>query len=52
MEAPINGIRTHYVDLGDRSALPVVLIHGMSFDHEMWLPQIELLSGKWESRIP
>lgn len=41
-----------YVELSDRSALPVMLIHGMSFDHEMWLPQIELLSGMWESRIP
>lgn len=42
MEALIGGVRTYYIDTGVRPGFPVVLIHGMTFDHRMWIPQIEL----------
>jgi 3-oxoadipate enol-lactonase len=43
MELVANGIKMRFVELGDHTALPVVFVHGMTFDHEMWQPQIELL---------
>lgn len=43
METMINGIKLHYIDTGNSEALPIVLIHGMTFDHRSWNPQIELL---------
>jgi 3-oxoadipate enol-lactonase len=47
MESTINGIKVHYLDLGNPDALPVVLIHGMTFDHRSWNPQIKLLNEKY-----
>lgn len=47
MEAIINGIKLHYIDTGNRDALPIVLIHGMTFDHRSWNPQIELLKQNY-----
>lgn len=43
VEASINGTRIHYVDTGDPSARPIVLVHGFPFSHEMWSPQIASL---------
>jgi 3-oxoadipate enol-lactonase len=39
----INGIEVNFVDVGVSDALPIVLIHGFPFTHEMWTPQIEAL---------
>ncbi|MGF7117145.1 alpha/beta fold hydrolase [Methanobacterium oryzae] len=47
MEARINGIKLHYIDTGNPEALPVVLIHGMTFDHRSWNSQIELLKQNY-----
>lgn len=44
MESQINGIPVFHIDEGERSAPPVVFVHGMTFDHRMWLPQIETFS--------
>ncbi len=43
MKNQINGIGINYLDTGNKSGIPIVLIHGMTFDHTTWLPQIELL---------
>jgi len=37
----------HYQDLGDPQKLPIILIHGMTFDHTMWNPQIEILKKNY-----
>ncbi len=37
----------HYVESGDPKGLPVVLIHGFPFSHEMWEPQIEALKARY-----
>jgi 3-oxoadipate enol-lactonase len=48
MEALLNGIRVHYIDLGTNSHdPPVVFIHGFPFALEMWNPQIEFLKDKY-----
>lgn len=47
MQARINGCQTHYVDKGKRTALPIVLVHGMTFDHQSWQPQIDLLEKQF-----
>ncbi len=44
MKAVINGAMTHYEVTGNISGVPVVLIHGFPFSHEMWYPQVEALS--------
>jgi 3-oxoadipate enol-lactonase len=43
MQALLNGLGTYYVDTGNPGALPVVLVHGLAFDHQTWQPQIDLL---------
>ena len=40
-----NGITTHYEISG--KGQPLVLIHGVSFDHKMWQPQISYFSKKY-----
>ena len=47
MDTRVNGINIHYLDAGDSDALPVVLIHGFPFSHEMWEPQIKILQNKF-----
>ena len=48
MEALINGIRLHYIDVGANSQKPpIVLIHGFPFSLEMWNPQIDFLKGNY-----
>lgn len=44
MEAILNGNSVYYIEKGDPAALPIVLVHGMMFNHHMWDPQIEALS--------
>lgn len=46
MEARIGGARIHYVDAGERSLVPIVLVHGFPFSHAMWAPQLDVLKGK------
>ncbi len=46
MRVEINGIGLHYIDTGKRNGLPMLFLHGMTFDHTMWSPQIELLKSK------
>lgn len=45
MKAIINRASIHYEVAGKDSGLPVVLIHGFPFSHEMWHPQVEALSS-------
>ncbi len=33
----VNGVRVHWAEVGDPSARPVVLIHGISDSHRVWL---------------
>ena len=40
-------IKMHYLDLGNPRNLPIILIHGMTFDHQMWNPQIQVLKDKY-----
>ena len=48
MEALVNGIRIHYVDVGTNSQdPPIVLIHGFPFALEMWNPQIDFLKENY-----
>lgn len=47
MEASVNDIRTYYIDVGNPKGLPIVMVHGMTFDHQMWLPQVEALKSKY-----
>lgn len=47
MESMINGIKMHYIDDGNPDSLPVILIHGMTFDCRSWHPQIELLKENY-----
>ena len=47
MKAVVNGVEIYYIDIGAPKALPVVLIHGFPFSHEMWQPQIEFLKSKF-----
>ena len=44
METIVDGLKTFYVDEGQPNGVPVVLVHGMTLDHQMWRPQIEALS--------
>ena len=46
MLAQINGLQMWYEDLGNADALPVVLIHGFPFSHDMWRPQSAALTGR------
>jgi 3-oxoadipate enol-lactonase len=45
MKAVIDGAEIYYIDMGDRSAPAIVLIHGFPFSHEMWNPQIEFIKN-------
>lgn len=47
MEIVLNGIKIHYLDVGGPANIPLILIHGMTFDHQMWNPQIEILKDKY-----
>jgi len=44
LDAVINGLQVWFDHEGSPSALPLVLIHGFPFSHEMWRPQIGVLS--------
>ena len=43
MIATINGDPFNYVDSGNRSATPVIFLHGFPFSHEMWKPQLDVV---------
>lgn len=43
----INGNELYWIDEGRPDAIPVVLIHGFPFSHDMWGPQIELLKDRF-----
>jgi 3-oxoadipate enol-lactonase len=37
----------HYQDLGDPQKLPIILLHGMTFNLTMWNPQIQVLKKNY-----
>lgn len=41
-----DGTVLHYKTAGEKEDMPVVLIHGLGADHNMWLPQIKTLPKK------
>jgi len=45
MQAKLNGAEIFYTDVGDKSATPIVLIHGFPFNSDMWRPQIDILKS-------
>lgn len=47
MEAVVNGIKMHYLDVGNPDDLPIVLLHGMTLNHRMWNPQIKVLKENY-----
>jgi 3-oxoadipate enol-lactonase len=47
LKAVVNEVEIHYIDVGDSDALPIVLIHGFPFSHEMWAPQIAFLEKRF-----
>ncbi len=47
LKAVVNGNEVYWVDVGASDALPIVLIHGFPFSHEMWDPQIEALGKRF-----
>jgi 3-oxoadipate enol-lactonase len=44
LNANINGLQMWFDHHGSPAALPLVLIHGFPFSHEMWRPQVGVLS--------
>lgn len=50
MKVEVNGIQLSYEDQG--KGLPVLLIHGFPFDHQLWQPQIEALSKNYRVIAP
>jgi pimeloyl-ACP methyl ester carboxylesterase len=40
-----NGTRLYYIDVGQPSGPPIVLVHGFPLSHEMWTSQIEVLKN-------
>ncbi|ETN06686.1 hypothetical protein PPTG_12737 [Phytophthora nicotianae INRA-310] len=51
METP-EGIRLHYVDVGPRDALPVVMVHGWPDLWFGWRHQIQALGSKYRLLVP
>ncbi|KAL3670220.1 hypothetical protein V7S43_004533 [Phytophthora oleae] len=51
METP-DGIRIHYVDVGPRDALPVVMVHGWPDLWFGWRHQIQALSSTYRLVVP
>jgi len=47
LRASVNGVEVDFVDVGVPDSLPVVLIHGFPFNHEMWDPQIQALQKRF-----
>jgi 3-oxoadipate enol-lactonase len=45
MKAKLNGAEIFYTDIGDKSATPIVLIHGFPFNSDMWTRQIDVLKS-------
>jgi 3-oxoadipate enol-lactonase len=41
-----DGIELHYQTYGEKNHTPVILIHGLGADQNMWKPQIEVFPGK------
>jgi 3-oxoadipate enol-lactonase len=47
MKVDLNGVKIYFEDLGSRTGLPIVFIHGFPFSHEMWQPQIKALTDRF-----
>lgn len=43
--ATVNDATLHYHDIGPKTGLPVLLIHGHPFNRSLWLPQAAALAG-------
>ena len=42
-----NGTKIYYVDEGQPSGSPIVLVHGFPLSHEMWASQVEVLKSAY-----
>ncbi|MFN0157103.1 MAG: alpha/beta fold hydrolase [Bacteroidota bacterium] len=49
MIATINAAPINYVDAGSPNAMPVVFLHGFPFSHEMWKPQLDVVSKSYRA---
>jgi len=49
MIALINGDPFNYIEVGIPSRMPVVLVHGFPFSHEMWKPQLDALDKRYRA---
>jgi 3-oxoadipate enol-lactonase len=47
VKTSVNGVELYYEEIGNPAAVPIVLIHGFPFSHEMWRPQVELLQDRF-----
>ncbi|MGA2973387.1 MAG: alpha/beta fold hydrolase [Candidatus Bathyarchaeia archaeon] len=47
MKTTVNAIDVSFFDVGIPDALPIVLIHGFPFSHEMWDPQIQAFQKRF-----
>lgn len=47
MKTVLNGSEAFYMEPGNPNGLPIVLIHGFPFSHEMWEPQIAVLQKRF-----
>jgi 3-oxoadipate enol-lactonase len=47
MKTSVNGAELYYEDTGKPTGVPIVLIHGFPFSHEMWRPQVEPLQDRF-----
>jgi len=47
MHLSSNGTMLYYIDVGQASSPPIVLIHGFPLSHEMWADQVEVLKDAY-----
>jgi pimeloyl-ACP methyl ester carboxylesterase len=49
MIATISGAPFHYVESGNPSNTSVLFLHGFPFSHEMWKPQLDIVSKQYRA---
>lgn len=52
MVVPINDCDLFFVDIGPRSASPIILLHGFPLNHTMWQAQLQALSSQYRCIAP